>query len=126
MKDILPEDTARTLMRRMAEQVRRTDERTVELLRKVRACVPKIASGMGLRSVYLFGSLIWGGTHSRSDVDLAVEGLQPEERASFHVAVSREVGLEVDVVLLEEAPAGLRERVFREGELLFSRPGEKE
>ncbi len=121
MKDIRPEDTARTLVRRFAERFKQEDELATRLLTRVRACVPEIAAAMGLRRVFLFGSLVWGGVHSRTDVDLAVEGLPPGERASFHVRISKEVDAEVDVVLLESAPDTLRRRILQNGELVYPR-----
>ena len=124
MKDIRPQDTARSLVRRFAEQFKQEDELATRLLTRVRASVPEIAAEMGLRRVFLFGSLVWGGVHSRTDVDLAVEGLPPAERASFHVRISREVDAEVDVVLLESAPDTLRRRILQDGELVYPRSGE--
>lgn len=87
----------------------------------MRAAVPAIAARHGAKRVLLFWSLAWGGVHSRTDVDLAVEGLAPERLADFSVEVEAQVGLDVDLVPLERAPESLRKRVLRDGQLVISR-----
>lgn len=78
----------------------------------------------GAREVYLFGSLLDEElAHERSDIDLAVEGL---EGKLYFKALSRvwellPAGVELDLVLLERAWPGLRERVKAEGVLLDAR-----
>jgi len=71
----------------------------------------------GARRVVVFGSLVRQNLfHSRSDVDLAVWGL--EER-SYYRAVAQLLDLdpavEVDLVLAEEAPPALLRAIEREG-----------
>lgn len=60
--------------------------------------------------VYIFGS-VRGDTpfHEGSDIDIAVEGLPPEEFVRAHNAVEEVVpeGVKFDLVLLEEAPPEL-------------------
>jgi len=71
----------------------------------------------GARRVVVFGSLVRQNLfHSRSDVDLAVWGL--EER-SYYRAVAQLLALdpavEVDLVMAEEAPPALLCTIEREG-----------
>lgn len=94
----------------------------VQHLREVaRACAQRLVQDFGARKVYLFGSLLEGGlAHDRSDIDLAVEGLE----GKLYFKVLRDVwrllpaGVELDLVLLEQAWPGLAERVRTEGVLL--------
>lgn len=68
----------------------------------------------------MFGSLVEGGFHERSDIDLAVEGL-PGGAALFRAAVELDEiasPFEVDLVPLEEARPDIRARVLERGELL--------
>jgi predicted nucleotidyltransferase len=73
--------------------------------------------------VWLHGSLAEGGFHGRSDIDLVVEGL-PGGTALFRAGAELEDlarPFEVDLVPYEEARAELRDRVRREGEVLYDR-----
>lgn len=74
----------------------------------------------GARRVWVFGSLVEGGFHNRSDIDLAAEGL-PGGAALFRAGVELDElasPFEVHLVPVEDAPPALRERIFARGELL--------
>ena len=95
-------------------------------LREVaRACAHRLVQDFGARAVYLFGSLLDEElVHERSDIDLAVEGL---EGKLYFKALSRvwellPAGVELDLVPLEQARLGLAERVKAEGVLLDALP----
>jgi predicted nucleotidyltransferase len=66
----------------------------------------------------LFGSLAVGGTHARSDVDLAVSGLERDQFFSALGDLMDVFEAPVDLVELESAPGSLRERIEAEGEPL--------
>jgi hypothetical protein len=74
----------------------------------------------------LFGSAGRGLTHPASDVDIAVElraGAARDRMALGRLAARLEsaAGRPVDLVLMEEAPAPLAYRIFRDGRLLAER-----
>ncbi len=69
----------------------------------------------GATEVWLFGSLCTGDVHGGSDVDLAVRGLSPADHMRAWAAVDRFDDAVVDLVLLEEAPPSLVERIIAEG-----------
>lgn len=74
----------------------------------------------GARRVWVFGSLVEGGFHERSDIDLAVEGLPPGA-ALFRAAVELDEmasPFDVDLVPLEDARPAMRARIFERGEIL--------
>lgn len=78
------------------------------------ACERWLKERYGVRQVYLFGSLAGQSPwHSRSDIDLAVEGLPPEKyvRALSELWGLLPEGLELDLVTLEDAPAELAARI---------------
>ena len=86
-----------------------------------RACARRLVQDFGAREVYLFGSLLDAElAHERSDIDLAVEGLEGKLyfKALSAVWELLPAGVELDLVPLEQARPGLAERVKAEGVLL--------
>ncbi|HAK95998.1 MAG TPA: DNA polymerase subunit beta [Planctomycetes bacterium] len=73
----------------------------------------------GAKRVWLFGSLAAGaGFRRNSDIDLAVEGLDPDD---FFRAVGRSLGVSefsIDLKPMEELPPAWREKILTEGEVL--------
>jgi predicted nucleotidyltransferase len=69
--------------------------------------------------VYFFGSRAWGTEHRYSDVDVGVVKRErvPAERwmAMMERLEECAVPYEVDVVDLDDAPVGLREKVLERG-----------
>ncbi len=79
--------------------------------------VPKLVAA------YLFGSRARGDARASSDVDVAIllgEAPVSFESWPFELAgeLEQELGLRVDVVVLNGAPSDLVHRVLRDGELL--------
>lgn len=90
-----------------------------------RRCARILVEQYGAQRVWLFGSLARQSfVHSRSDIDLAVEGLSPEDyfRALATIWKQLPPGFELDLVPLEDARPGLVDLVKQEGELLYERP----
>jgi 2-polyprenyl-3-methyl-5-hydroxy-6-metoxy-1,4-benzoquinol methylase/predicted nucleotidyltransferase len=64
---------------------------------------------LGASRVWICGSIARSGRwDERSDVDFAVEGLPPHRLAEAHGLLARLTARKVNVVPLEDAPAGLR------------------
>ncbi|MBI1930405.1 nucleotidyltransferase domain-containing protein [Candidatus Poribacteria bacterium] len=88
-------------------------------------CAKLLVEKFGAQKVYLFGSLVDGRFHLRSDIDLAVEGLEPR---LYFKALSKVYdlsgGFEVDLVPLEDCK--FRETVLREGKLLYAKQAKSE
>lgn len=85
------------------------------------ACARRLVRDLGARKVYLFGSLLEQDlVHDRSDIDLAVEGLEGKLYFKALRDVSRllPAGVQLDLVLLEEARPELAGLVRTEGVLL--------
>lgn len=87
----------------------------------VERCACLLAEEFGVRCVYLFGSAAAGRLHARSDIDLAVVGLPPGQ---YFRALSRlwgllPAGMSLDLVPWEDAQPTLRQRVLKEGILLY-------
>lgn len=76
-------------------------------------------------SILLFGSRARGDAEPRSDIDLAVAGktLTPTDWLRVVEALEQaETLLPIQAVHLEETPAALRERILREGIVLYAEP----
>lgn len=107
--------------KRLAQEESERRMRAERLREVAYACAHRLVQDFSARKVYLFGSLLREDVvHSRSDIDLAVEGL---ESARYFEALSAvwkllPPGVELDLVPLEDARSGLAERVRAEGELL--------
>jgi len=107
--------------KRLAQEESERRMRAKQLREVAHACACRLVQDFGVHKVYLFGSLLTEDiVHTRSDIDLAVEGL---EGARYFEALSAlwkllPPGVELDLVPLEEARSGLAERVRAEGELL--------
>lgn len=106
-------ETAELLLRRQAQRRRADDERADEVrelaLRTIRSQLPA-----GARA-WLFGSIAWGGFGPRSDVDVAVEGLSPADATRLELELVTTLGLEVDLLRIEELPASFAQRIRAEG-----------
>jgi predicted nucleotidyltransferase len=77
---------------------------------------------LGARRVVLFGSVAERRTHARSDIDLAVEGLDAADYFRAYAAAEDAIapGPTLDLVRIEEAPPRLRQAIGR-GEVLLER-----
>ena len=73
---------------------------------------------------YLFGSHARGTAAPGSDVDVGVHlgrsGVTVSERLDIVRRIRDSTGVETDVVVLDDAPLRLIERVLRDGRLLYS------
>jgi predicted nucleotidyltransferase len=73
-------------------------------------CAHLLKQQFGAKEVYIFGSVAEGRNwHSRSDIDLAVEGLAPASYISALCACYEllPAGMELDLITLETAPPAL-------------------
>lgn len=88
-----------------------------EALELATHCANLLQERFGAKRVIPFGSVVKAGTwHSGSDLDLAVEGVAPEQlfRAWSMLRALLPPGLDVDLVALEQANEGLRARILGE------------
>jgi len=73
----------------------------------------------GAKRIVLFGSTA-RGTHSRhSDIDLACEGIPPDQFFKVLGELLSTTGESIDLVDMREVKGTLRSRIEREGELLY-------
>ena len=72
------------------------DDMQADLERAVR-----ILKEMGAKHVYLFGSVLTGTSSSTSDIDMAVEGLNPRRYFAAHGRLAMELQHDFDLVDLD-------------------------
>jgi predicted nucleotidyltransferase len=92
----------------------------VEALAAAEACARLLQERFGARQVIFFGSLVGQGPwHADSDIDLAVEGLPPEQFFRAWAALDELLprGLRVDLVPLEDVYPEVRARILEEVEV---------
>ncbi len=113
-----------TWRKRLSYEAMQTRNR-IERMRRVAAqCTELLASKYDVERIYLFGSLVGDRlTHDRSDIDLAVAGLA--SRSYFPALADLwdilPHDLTLDLIPLEDAYTSLKERVLKEGKLLYER-----
>jgi predicted nucleotidyltransferase len=101
----------------MGEPIKNVEDRRTRALAAAEACAKMLKERFGARRVIPFGSLVGQGPwHARSDADLAVEGLQPQDyipalTACWELFPS---DVELDLVPLEQAPPELKARILGE------------
>lgn len=104
---------------------------TEELEKKLAHVVAKVEKEEQISAFYLFGSYATKRPRPTSDVDLAVllvENLYRntvlEQRLSLMAEIALILGTDnLDLIILNEAPASLAFRVLKEGRLLYLKKG---
>lgn len=95
----------------LAQQARREAQQMAEALVKE----------FGATKIILFGSLARGRFGGDSDIDLAVEGISPEQFFTALAAVNRLTNRWVDLKPLEALEPHFYQRVLATGEVLYAR-----
>ena len=83
--------------------------------------VQNIAKKYKVRRVYLFGSQIQNSSRKPKDIDLAVEGVAPEQFFLFYTELYDRLSQPVDLIDLEQKSLFSR-LVKKEGVLLYGQP----
>lgn len=122
LSDVTTEQMARyraAARRRSQRRQRKLGDRQEQAWGLARCAASMLKEELGVSRVIAFGSLVRGGFHERSDVDLAVWGL---DGRAYYGAVSRLLDLDptlpIDLLRAEEAAPQLLDSIEREGEPL--------
>lgn len=102
------------------EQLLELESRRRQARQAAEACTALLKSQFGAKRVILFGSLVGQGVwHDQSDLDLAVEGLDPADFFKAYSACSNLLprDLDLDLVALEDVYPELRARILGEVEM---------
>jgi predicted nucleotidyltransferase len=114
-----PSSTLEAVARRDEAAAIAARARAAALRARLPTAVDALRSRFGAKAVWLFGSLAGGDFRLDSDVDLAVDALAPELYFGAVAELSRVLGVDVDLVVLESCPASLRDEVLVRGERLL-------
>lgn len=89
---------------------------------RAKECAKFLAEEFKVRRVYLFGSLSEGVFHEGSDIDLAVEGLEPHLYFKALAKLNEVSGeFKIDLVPLESSSH--KDIIVKEGERLYEAKG---
>ncbi len=109
---VTPEQTVAHVRAAMERRTRALESRADEARRIAASLARRLVEEWGAKRVILFGSLVREGFHERSDIDLAVEGLDAADLLDAAVALDPDAGpFEIDIVSLERQPEAFRERI---------------
>jgi predicted nucleotidyltransferase len=107
----------RAALAREAAIQQKTAERRAQAWRIAHAAALRLKSDFGAKRVVVFGSLAHAAWfNSRSDIDLAVEGIAPEAFWRAWCALDDlAAGLEIDLLPWESLPPRLKETITTDG-----------
>ena len=97
------------------------EDRKKLLLDLAHECARVLKEKYKVKRVFLIGSLVYGIVHERSDIDLVVEGLPPEQYIDALVDLNDilERKVELNLIPFEDAFESLKEKTLREGKLIY-------
>jgi predicted nucleotidyltransferase len=107
-----------TAARRALAARQRNGQRAARLEADSIACARLLADRFGASEVWVFGSTVTGLVHERSDLDLAVRGLDSGAYFPALAALMDVTAVDVDLVRLEEAFPDLAASIARGRRLL--------
>ncbi len=86
-----------------------------------RKCAAVLKDKYHVKRVYLIGSLVWGSVHEKSDIDLVVDGLEPEMymKALTELWDMLPPDMELNLIPYEDAFQSLKEKTSESGELVY-------
>lgn len=117
------EEVSRTysfLWEREEKRRRERERQRREVMERIKKAVEAVAPSFAVERVYLYGSLLSSRWRPDSDVDLAVEGtLSYGDLLALWAELDARVDQEVDLRELARLP--FKEKVVREGILLYER-----
>lgn len=87
-------------------------------LQKAQDIAAMLKTDHGVRQVYLYGSLAWGGFDQFSDIDLCLVGFSGNYWKALSEAEALASPFEVSLACWEDCVASLQEKVIKEGVLL--------
>jgi len=84
-------------------------------------CAEALINNYKVKRIFLIGSLVKGYVHSKSDIDMVIEGLSPY----LYIKALTELyeillpGIELNLIPFEDAYESLKEKTIKEGELIY-------
>ena len=106
------------------KEYKRTEENETkkqEMILLVEKCAKLLKEKYKVKKVFLIGSLAYGIVHDKSDIDLVVEGLKPQQyiKALVELSDMLEWKIEINLIPLEDAFDNLKKKTFKKGKLIY-------
>jgi len=97
------------------------EDRKKYLLKLADKCAKLLKEKYNVKRVFLIGSLVYGVVHRRSDIDIVVEGLEPDQYIKALVDLSDilQWKVEVNLIPFEDAFESLKEKTLKKGKLIY-------
>ncbi len=114
----------KSYVERAASRRKIAESRRRESLRSEARRLAKLLEDEGFvfLRVYLWGSTVRNKPLSPwSDIDLVIEGLAPELFFKAYASVLKKTGHPVDLIPLEEMEEAVRDKLEREGEVIYEK-----
>jgi predicted nucleotidyltransferase len=91
------------------------------LMAMAEKCAKLLKEKYKVKRVFLIGSLVYGKVHSRSDIDLVVEGLMPEQYIKALVDLSDllQWKVEINLIPFEDAFESLKKKTLKKGKIVY-------
>ncbi len=94
------------------------EKRYRKAIEKAKRVADILKNNYRVEKVYLYGSLLWGGFHQNSDIDLYLVGFKGDYWEAYIKAEEMASPFEVNLVCQEDALSSLKEKVLEKGLLL--------
>jgi len=121
------EDAVKTLKPGETLSVQFQDPEIIEIfpdwyIREAERLSNLLVDNFDVEAIYLFGSLAWGDTWTKeTDIDLAVRGLPGKQLFQAVTFLERQSDFPIDVVDLDGLSDYLRQRIQKEGKVLYEK-----
>lgn len=109
---VRPEDLASSLRRRHRLARQHSHDRAQDLRARLKDELERLAKK---GHVWIIGSLASGAFGVRSDVDLVVDDMTPDDACTLWDRLEQRLGVPVDLMRLEDLSPEFRSRVLAEG-----------
>lgn len=109
----------RTVRKRLIELDKQDEQRHYQqALQKAKDVAAMLKEHYGVKQVYLYGSLAWGGFDRHSDIDLYLVGFQGNYWRAYSEAEDIAAPVEVSLACEEDCINSLKDKVLENGVLL--------
>ncbi|MCD5390943.1 nucleotidyltransferase domain-containing protein [candidate division NPL-UPA2 bacterium] len=111
----------RNFLKRIEDEKRRNKERRRKALKDIEQIKKYLAEDVGVREIYLFGSILRDNFGKDSDIDIAVGGLRDDKFFPVYSDLDNFTDFQVELVDLDEEDNFFRREIRRRGKKIYER-----
>jgi predicted nucleotidyltransferase len=111
----------RSFFKRIEEEKRRNEERRKKALEDVERIKKYLGEEVGVKEVYLFGSVLKDNFSKYSDIDIAVSGLRDDEFFPVYSHLDNFTDFSIELVDLDEKDNFFRREIRKRGKKIYER-----